>query len=159
MIGVTLGTGLGAGFIEEGRVVHDQLGVPPGGELWNVPFRDSVAEDYSNGAALRRLARQRLGVPVSARELAGDPSREAALVFERFGGQLAEVLAPWTASFQAERVVLGGNVSRAFGRFGEALQAGLPAGCRACQSVHFEDAALLGAAQLTPWEPRPGRRP
>ena len=151
MIGLTLGTGLGAGFIDQGRAVTSGPEVPPGGELWNVPFRGGLSETFACGAALPRLSVARGGSPLTSRELArrAGAGDEAALeVFQTFGADLAEVLSPWVARFRAERVVLGGNVSRAFDLFAPALRAGL-GGCEVTVSEHFEAAGLLGAAVLS----------
>ncbi|MGM9319331.1 ROK family protein [Deinococcus aquaticus] len=147
-IGVTLGTGLGSGFVRAGQIITRGAGVPPGGELWSAPFRDGVAETHASGDAVTRLAQRMLGVSLSARDLAAfDPAR-AAPVWQAFGADLAELLSPWAAAFGAQRLVLGGNVSRAFPHFGPALQGALPTGVHAEQSRHFERAALLGAALL-----------
>ncbi|GGJ76358.1 ROK family protein [Deinococcus aquiradiocola] len=149
LIGVTLGTGLGSGFVRDGQVVTDGPGVPEDGELWSTPFRDGLAEAYASGAAVTRLAQAMLGETLSARDLAALEPERAAPVWAAFGGTLADLLSPWVAAFGARRVVLGGNVSRAFPHFALSLQAGLPSGTLAVQSRHFELAALLGAARLS----------
>lgn len=151
LIGLTLGTGLGSGFIRDGQIMTAGRGVPPDGELWNRPYRGEIAETFACGAALTRAWEALRGHRLSARELAakaeaGDTAAQA--VFRAFGHDLAEILHPWISSFQTERVVLGGNVSRAFPLFGPALQADLPA-CDVRISGHFEQAGLLGAAVLT----------
>lgn len=153
LLGVTLGTGLGSGFIDRGRIVTDGPGVPPHGELWNAAFDGGLAEAAASGEGLRRLARQLLGEALGGEQLsarlARDPHDGAARVYAEYGAVLARVLAPHAAHFGAQRVVCGGNVSRAFAHFGPALQAGLPPGVRALQAEHFERAALLGAATLS----------
>jgi len=152
MIGLTLGTGLGSGFVVNGQAVTEGERVPADGELWNTPFRDGMAEHWACGAAVTRAWAAQTGdaETLSAREVAalaehGDARATAA--FTSFGHDLAEVLRPWAERFGAERVVLGGNVSRAFEAFAPAVQAGLP-GCEVRRSEHFERAGLLGAAAL-----------
>ena len=150
MIGLTLGTGLGSGFIDHGRVVTSGPEVPPGGELWSVPFRGERSETFACGAALPRLSLARGGEALTAHQLAqraGTGDLAALEVFQKFGMDLAEVLAPWMDRFQAERVVLGGNVSRAFDLFAPSLRASLGGG-EVMVSEHFETAGLLGAAAL-----------
>ena len=156
MIGLTLGTGLGSGFISGGTVVTTGDTVPPGGELWSVPHRGVLAETFACGAALTRAWTALGGQDEpGARELAalaegGDGWALAA--FRVFGTDLADLLWPWVERFAAQRVVLGGSVSHAFSLFGPAVQAGLDshAGleCRVQVSEHFERAGLLGAAAL-----------
>lgn len=157
MIGLTLGTGLGSGFIAAGRVVASGGTVPPGGELWSVPHRGALAETFACGAAVTR-AWTALGGPSepAARDLAvlASAGDERALeTFRVFGTDLADVLWPWAERFGARRVVLGGSVSYAFSLFGPAVQAGLDARpgleCQVQVSEHFERAGLLGAAALS----------
>jgi len=151
IIGLTLGTGLGSGFISGGQVVTNGRDVPPDGELWNVPFRGGLSEDFTCGAALTRAWASLTGETLSAYDLAQQAETGdgvACAVFAAFGGDLAAVLQPWTERFAAERVVLGGNVSRAFALFVPALRGGLP-GCDVRLSEQFERAGLLGAAALT----------
>jgi glucokinase len=162
MIGLTLGTGLGSGFVAEGKVVTTGDTVPPGGELWNTPYRGAVAETFACGAALPRawaalggsdeLGGQ--GEP-AARDLAALASAgdESALkAFQVFGSDLAGLLWPWVKRFGARRVVLGGSVSNAFDLFGPVVQSCLDLHarieCRVQVSDYFERAALLGAAAL-----------
>lgn len=148
-IGVTLGTGIGSGFIRAGQVQNHGPGVPPGGELWNTPFRDATVEDAASGAALTRLAHDHLGVTLDARQLAALPAGQSGPVWTAFGQTLGEALTPWVQAFGPGRVVLGGNISRAFGQFGHSMQSRLPPGTQVRKSRHFEHAALLGAAYLS----------
>lgn len=151
MIGLTLGTGLGSGFVLDGQAVTEGENVPADGELWSTPFRDGVAEHWACGAAVTRAWEAQSGrAPLSAREvtmLAEQGDARAIATFTAFGHDLAELLRPWAERFGAERVVLGGNVSRAFHLFAPAMQAGLP-DCEVRRSEHFEQAGLLGAAAL-----------
>lgn len=43
---ITLGTGFGAGFIFHHQLLKEGTGVPPGGCLYNIPFKNGIAEDY-----------------------------------------------------------------------------------------------------------------
>ncbi|WP_424950667.1 ROK family protein [Deinococcus sp.] len=155
LIGLTLGTGLGSGFVEHGRAVVGGPRVPPGGELWSVPWGNGVCEDLACGATLTRAWQRATGVLISARalaDLAASGDERALAVFRDFGTGLAGIVAPWAERFGAQRVVLGGSVSHAFGLFGPAVQSELTArglaGCRVLVSEHFEGAGLLGAAAL-----------
>ena len=52
IIGVTLGTGFGGGFIANGRIFYSGQGVPPDGGVWNLPYLEGIAEDYVSGPSL-----------------------------------------------------------------------------------------------------------
>lgn len=159
LIGLTLGTGLGSGFVAGGQVVTSGEDVPPDGELWNMPADPGIFEDHACGRTLERLSEEAFGqrlppVVLAQRADAGD--RLAYAVFRQFGHDLGELLRPWAERFRADTVVLGGSVSRAFGLFGPEVADALP-GCRVRQSQAFELAPLMGAAALArpPWVSRP----
>ena len=153
LIGLTLGTGLGSGFVAGGRVVTSGEDVPPGGELWNLPVgTGSVFEDHACGRTLERLGEEALGQRLPAVRLAQRAEEEGGLaqaVFRQFGRDLGELLRPWAERFGADTVVLGGSVSWAFGLFGPEVARALP-GCRVRRSEAFELAPLMGAAALAP---------
>src|ERR1700691_4228481 len=43
---ITIGTGLGGSFVEDGRNLETDPRVPPGGEVWDLPFGEGILEDY-----------------------------------------------------------------------------------------------------------------
>lgn len=156
LIGVTLGTGLGSGFILRGEAQRGGPGVPPDGELWNAPVPRSALtplgclEEALCGAAVTRLGAALTGRQGSAADWANAARQghSAALeLWAEFGAQAGRRLTPFVTAFGAEELVLGGNVSQAFDLFAPTLDVG---SCRARRSVHFELAPLLGAAALRP---------
>ena len=151
IIGLTLGTGLGSGFVAEGRIVRSGAEVPPDGELWNVRFGDGIAEDRASGRAIATAYLRQTGCALDATAIAaaarsGDDAANA--VLGALGADLAALVAPWVRSFSADVVVLGGNVSRAFDVFGPTLAAGLDRAAAVRCTVGFETSTLLGAAEL-----------
>ena len=44
-VGLTLGTGVGSAFAVDGKIVGKGRGVPPGGEIWDLPYRESIVEE------------------------------------------------------------------------------------------------------------------
>lgn len=150
VIGVTLGTGLGSGFVAGGRIVSDGEDVPPGGEIWNLPYREGIAEDYAAGRVISRGYKERAGLDLSAQEVAARAAigdAQAAAVFADIGTQLAGILSPWVKKFKPDGLVVGGNIARSWAYFGAALRAGLP-GLACIVTSHFEDSSLLGGAVL-----------
>lgn len=123
---ITIGTGLGAGFVVDGRPVGEEEGAPPGGVVWDVPWRDGVLEDYVSGGGVEagyvRRGGESLGADdIAARARNGDPL--AAAAFADLGATLGEGLARTIAGFRATCVVCGGQVAKAFDLFGDRAEA------------------------------------
>jgi glucokinase len=154
ILALTLGTGLGSAFLDNGIPVidGDQGAVPPEGCLWHVPFKDGIADDYISSRWLLSRARDVLGPHVaSVAELAQTARtiRDGSEVFEEFGTNLAAIIAPWITSFACEGIVIGGRITGAFDLFSPSLESGLErAGALVPIAIHesTEDAAILGAA-------------
>lgn len=150
-VALTLGTGLGAAFLEDGIPVIAGEGVPPGGCLWSLPFEAGIADDHVSVRWILDQARGRgltvdgvAGLAALARQ---DPA--AAAIFERYGENLGAIAGPWLASFGAAGVVLGGRITGAFDLFAPALRRALEsAGAAVSIRTHpnTEDAAIVGAA-------------
>jgi glucokinase len=150
MIGVTLGTGLGSGFIDQGNIVNSGDQVPPSGEIWWVPYLNGITEDQVSGRALVRGYQALKGDELTPAQIAnlastGDPHAQS--VFAGFGDHLAAVLQPWVQRFNPNCLVVGGNIARAWALFRVSLEAGLPGlSCRVTEA--YEISGLLGGAAL-----------
>ena len=148
VIGLTLGTGLGSAFCENGLAVD--------AALWESAFKQGIAEDYLSTRWFVDRYFQLTG-----QEIAGVKELNAAKnepevrqqVFTEFGNNLAEFLLPLIKERSADIVVLGGNISHAH-------QAFLPQLNRKLQENNVEvkikiaelkeNASLIGAASC--WE-------
>ena len=148
--GVTLGTGLGSAFLEDGRIVDTGPRVPFEGSLHLVPYRGRPAEEtVSRAALLRSYGDPRLDVrDVATRARTGD--RRARRVFDELAFALGEITAPWLDSFGASCLVVGGSISQAWDLLGRGLHAAL-ASVDGLEKIvpaeRVDDAALLGAAR------------
>jgi len=148
-VGVTLGTGLGSAFLEDGRIVDAGPRVPPEGSLHLVSYRGLPAEaTISRAALLARYGEPELDVRELATLARGGEAR-ARLVFAEVAGALGELIAPWLASFDATCLVVGGSIARAWDLLEQELRETLrhldlqtiaPA-------ARLDEAALLGAAR------------
>ena len=150
MIGVTLGTGLGSGFIDQGQIVTAGDQVPPNGEIWWVPYLDGIAEDYVSGRALAREYQKRTQRELNAAsiaEAASSGDRDALAVFLVFGEHLAEAFRPWVERFHPDCLVVGGNIAHAWTLFSPSLNARLP-GLACLPTEMYEISGLLGGAAL-----------
>jgi len=73
------------------------------------------------------------------------------LIFKEFAQNLADFLAPWLSDFDAEALVIGGNISKAWTYFAEELQFSLKelqVDIPIRKSNLLEQAALIGSARI-----------
>jgi glucokinase len=147
--GIFLGTGIGAGFTVDGRIVLTGKGVPPGGEMWDLPWKGGILEDALSTRALQAAWLSRTGETLEVAEIAhraaADP--DAAAVFAAFGRELGLALRTLLAEFAPEVVVVGGGIARSAHLFlpqAQQQMAGSRIELRLAQL--FEHAPLVGAA-------------
>ena len=151
---ITLGTGFGASFLAEGRPVVTGGLVPEGGELWDQPFKNGIADDNFSTRGLLKAWKAASGQDASgAKEIAQaarDNDPRATAVFNTFGAELAEFVAPWLSKFSVDRFVIGGNIANALPLFAQAFGQGLQSrgmsGVTVEPSQLGENAQIIGAA-------------
>lgn len=125
---LTVGTGLGGGFVFDGRIMNGSNGgagevghmiLYPNGLLCGCG-RKGCSEQYVSGTALRRLIREEnvidpetgdLAIPQNLFRLAVDGVASAISVRERFLSDFAIVISSLQAVLDMECVVIGGGVS------------------------------------------------
>jgi glucokinase len=153
-LSITLGTGFGSAFISERIPVVDGPLVPKIGCVYHLPYRDGIADDYFSTRGLLGRYMKITGKELNGvKELAALSSTEQAVIelFTDFGDNLALFLAPWLRGFEAEILVIGGNISHAYNLFGDVFEARLKkenCSSKVALSKLKEDAALLGSAYL-----------
>lgn len=155
LVGLTLGTGLGAAFLRHGKPVTEGPCVPPGGTLYNVPYRGGIAEDYFSARGLIKQYQQRSNTEVNEASQIYDRAllddREARATFSHFGKELAQFLSPWLHSFGAQTLVIGGGITKSASFFAKEVEAALKEnGLETTVSISTsgERASALGAAGL-----------
>jgi predicted NBD/HSP70 family sugar kinase len=148
-VGLTLGTGIGCAFAVDGANVTDGEGVPPGGEIWNLPYGNGTVEDLISTHAVKSeyLAQTGRNLEVSAIAAAAPRDADARAVFEKFGDHLGQVLRDIIAPFHPDIVVIGGGISRSTPLFLPAAEKQIvDLGFRVVQSALQDQAPLAGAA-------------
>lgn len=155
VMAVTLGTGLGACFIDKGvSIVSGEL-VPADGEIYNMPYKEGIAEDYVSVrgllSAYKNLTAKSLSNGLELFNLAVAEDKDAIKVFEAMGENLAEVVIPWIQKFEADSFIIGGKIANASEFFLETFkkkvqESGLE--IKVLVSTDNEVAALLGAASM-----------
>ena len=111
----TLGTGVGSGFAVDGHVVTEGKGVPPGGEIWNVPYKGGIVEDRISTRALKAAYQERTGQErevASIAHYAMGGEQAAIEVFAKFGKNLGVAIKQLLDDFAPDVVVLGGGIAR-----------------------------------------------
>jgi glucokinase len=147
-VGITLGTGIGSAFAVDGRVVTEGHGIPPAGEIWDLPYEGGIIEDSVSTRGIRGAYERRTGVNREVAELAKlvDTDAAAAEAFAEFGRHLGVALRIALADFAPQVIVLGGGISRSpqlFLPFAQNELKGMNAQFRV--SALLDDAPLVGA--------------
>lgn len=154
MMALTLGTGVGSGFVRNHALVEAGPDVPPNGWVYCLPFEDGIADDaFSTRWIVKRYSELTNQTVKGAREVAerydSDPS--ARQLFDEFGSRLARFAMPLIERFGCETLVLGGNIARAYDLFGPAMKQTI-ADAGKCVDIKvsalMDHAALTGAASL-----------
>jgi glucokinase len=147
--GITLGTGIGSALTNGGHLVTEGPGVPPGGEIWNLPYEGGIVEDFISTRAIQRDFENRTGIQTDVASIAAAAENDsnAAAAFTVFGRHLGLALRMTLAGFAPEVVVIGGGIARSAHLF-------LPAALRELEGLELQlrisalkdHAALVGAA-------------
>ncbi|HUX95351.1 MAG TPA: ROK family protein [Bacteroidales bacterium] len=153
-LSITLGTGFGSAFIEDKIPIVDGPLVPKIGCVYHLPYREGIADDYFSTRGLLGRYKMKTGKELSGvKELAELYNSDSYVpdLFRDFGVNLGQFLAPWLKGFDAEILVIGGNISHAYSLFGIYFETSLKelnCNCEVTLSELKEDAALIGSAYL-----------
>jgi glucokinase len=149
VVGITLGTGIGSGFAVDGHVRTSGPGVPPGGEIWNVPFEGGIVEDLISTRSIKSGYLERTSHEKEVAEIAADAVNDAkaAETFSAFGRDLGRALRSLLREFAPQVVVLGGGIARSATLFLPAAQSELQGTAMELRVSKLGDRApLVGAA-------------
>lgn len=122
---LTIGSGTGSAFVDNGQLIKSRPDVPPNGWVYRVPFRDSIVDDYISIRGILAKSRRwqeldRLDVAEIA-SLARNGQAAAQAVFEEFGTDFGRMLSLFTGPFQPDGLVIGGQIARSFDLFSASL--------------------------------------
>ncbi len=152
IIALTLGTGFGSAFIEEGVPQLHSHDVPKSGWLWDKRFRQSISDDYfSTRWCLKRYYEISSRTVEGVKEIAQANDQHSRAVFTEFGANMAEFMLPFLKRYQPELIVLGGKISKAKKMFLPVLKEKIQdAGLKVEFEISelMEDAAIIGSAKL-----------
>lgn len=130
VVGITLGTGLGSAFMVSDQVVLEGAGIPPNGSIYDLPYEDGIVEDKISRrwiiAQYRELAGRKYRESMDVEDIAAQGMKHkdkfSMQVFGEMGHRLGQVLKPIISKFQAECLVLGGQISNNFILFSNSLK-------------------------------------
>jgi glucokinase len=151
IVGLTIGTGLGAGIIINRRLYNgSNCGA---GEIGMIPYKGQIIEYYCSGQFFTRECGMS-GQAVYERALSGDAA--AVKAYESFGREMAFGIVTALYAYDPEIIIFGGSVSKAFSLFRKSMMetvASLFAYSHALERLVIEtsglsDTALMGAAAL-----------
>jgi glucokinase len=153
-VAITLGTGFGSAFLDDGIPVESGDQVPAYGCVYHLPYGDSIADDYFSSrwfevAYVNRFGRPSPGVKIMTDQALKDPS--VMEIFTGFGERLGSFLSPWLRIFHAGCITIGGNIARSYDLFGPVFRETLKR--ENCSTEVFlstlgEHAAIVGSARL-----------
>jgi glucokinase len=153
-LSITLGTGFGSAFISDKIPIVDGREVPKLGCVYHIPYKEGIADDYFSTRWFLGRYKALTGKGLKGvKELAdiAKTDKIAAGLFTEFGTELGVFLAPFLNRFNAEMLVIGGNISNAYNLFGDVFEGSLKkehCTSKVALSKLKEDAALLGSAYL-----------
>lgn len=116
LVGLIVGTGLGAGVIIDGRLHTGANG--GAGEFGMTPYRDRHLEYYCSGRFFKREAGMD-GAELA--RLAASDDNAAIAIFERFGNHFAQAIKIIQYALDPDIIVLGGSVRKSFLHFQAAM--------------------------------------
>lgn len=150
MVGLTVGTGIGAGLVLGGRLYNGRN--TGAGEIGALPFRETDYEHYCASRFFTTCYRS------TAQELevkARQSDRQALQIWQEFGDNMGCLIEAVLYAYDPDLVVLGGGITAAFPFFEEAMRRRLSKFPWQESVKHLrivasslQDAALLGAAML-----------
>jgi glucokinase len=157
LAGLTIGTGIGLGIVNNGKLFRGAYG--RAGEIWWAPVNIECFEDHPryielvvSGTGITDTYERQTGIRLKAEEIARQAEQQhtvARSVFDAFGTALRNVIFWIAGMLDPDIIVLGGSVVKSSDHFYDRVAAGLEAHkITLATSVLGELAPLHGAAML-----------
>jgi len=157
VLGVTLGTGFGLGFVYKNEIFNGATGTAL--EFAETPYLDGIFEDYISGRGVARIFKSVTGMdkkPADVTELAKSSDPAALETWQIFGRHLAQAMIVLVMVLDPDIIVIGGSVAQGWDFFYQSLETNLRSGIHAGPAGHLkvarshlgELAAIIGAASL-----------
>jgi len=149
-VGITLGTGVGGGIIQNHHLLSDSNG--GSGEFGEIPYRDSILEDYCGSHFFTREAAQTAyDVALSAKS--GD--MQSINLYREYGKHIAVLVKIILLVLDPQAIIFGGSISQSFDLFERSMYENLkdfpyPRSVENIQILtsDLNNAGILGAGAL-----------
>lgn len=154
IIGITLGTGFGSAFMKKRKIVRSGSGVPPMAWIGGLPYKDKLFDDYASKRGIEETYKKMCNKTLGVKEIAIEARTGKACakeVFEKIGELIGSFMRSIVLEFNADCIVLGGQISNAFDLFGNSLKKELCKDKRelfVLKANNLNESSLLGAARL-----------
>lgn len=106
-VGLTMGTGIGAGIINNGKLLQDANS--GSGEFGMLPYLDGIFEDYCSGKFFKEKYNVN-GEEIYENAVNGDS--KALEIFNEFGMHVGNIIKAIMFTSDPEKIIIGGSVSR-----------------------------------------------
>jgi glucokinase len=119
VVAITLGTGFGAAFLDNKLPVTQGSNVPHNGCLWDKQFKDSIADNYFSTRWFLTQYENITGEKLTdgVKEIASIENYSTAKIFDDFANNLSTFLTPYIIDFDADLLVIGGNIAKSYRLF------------------------------------------
>jgi len=151
-VGITLGTGMGAGIIKNGQLIPDAHCCS--GEFGTMSYLDGIYEDYTGGPFFQRQY-GKSGEALSEAARKGDSVAQEA--FNTYGRHLGNAIKTIIMAVDPPMIIIGGSVAGAHELYEEAMWESIseipfPSVLESFQVkfTNTSNIAILGAAALCP---------
>jgi len=158
VIGLTLGTGIGSGFVIDKKIYH---GRGKATELGHTTINFSgpkcncgnkgCAESYLNANAIVKKSKLKIKNPAELYFLAKKHNKQALKEWKEYGKLLGIFIANIVDSFDPDIIVIGGNIAKAWNFFNKSmLEESKRAIIKPCKVVKakLKDSGIIGAGSL-----------
>lgn len=112
VVAITLGTGFGAAFLKDNIPSVKENNVPKDGCLWDKPFRDGIADDYFSTRWFISRYKQITGKNDvgGVKDIIDKSEIDLSSIFDEFSENMSSFLFPYLETFDADLLVVGGNI-------------------------------------------------
>lgn len=149
----TLGTGFGSVFMDEGQPIITRHDVPSEGCLWHLKFDQGIADEYFSTRWFVGEYQKINNKTIHGAKEIFDSIQETVSqeIVQKFTDNFTKFIGPWVQKFNADKLILGGSISKSLDLFKETLEANFhDSGITVTiqESSLKEKAAIIGAAKI-----------